>query len=104
MHHGLGEYEFIEEEDYSQFNNGKVVLNEPIHISPRITAQKGLFSVHPDPTLEFKSKHLSKWIIPKENSVKVLIDLDSIGINAESLFPGLEVIAIKANEDVFGEP
>ena len=65
-----------------------VVLHEPIHLSPRITAQKGLFSVHSDPTVKFKSKHLNKWVIPKENSIKLRIDLKSLGVNAESLFPG----------------
>jgi type I restriction enzyme M protein len=92
------EFDYIDDYE-SPFSHGKVVLHEPSHISPRITAQRGVFSVHANPTVEFKSKYLKKWIIPKEDAANIFFDLDTLGISTDILFPGLDGIARKANED-----
>lgn len=92
------EFEFINDNE-SPFSHGKVMLHEPSHLSPRITAQRGVFSVHANPIVEFKSKALKKWIIPKKCAVNIFVDLDTLGISTDILFPGLDGIARKANED-----
>lgn len=95
------DFVFIDDSE-SPFSFSKVVIHEPIHVSPRITAQRGLFTVHPDPTLEFQSKHLKRLIIPSKNVIKLLVDLDSLGINTEAIYPGLEGVARQANENTLG--
>lgn len=95
------DFDFIDDNE-SPFNFGKIVLHEPIHLSPRVTAQKGVFSIHSNPTIEFTSKHLKKWVIPSDNVIDLLVAIGRFGINAESIFPGLDGVARQANEDIFG--
>lgn len=80
----------------------KVVLHEPSYISPRISAQRGLFSIHPDPTVAFSSKFLERWEVSGSSAIRMLIELEKLGISAESLFPGLETVAQQVNSDVLG--
>ncbi len=95
------EFDYIDDTD-NPFGFGKVVLHEPIHVSPRITSQRGIFTIHPNPTQRFKSKFLRSWIIPKKYTIKLLVDLDTLGVNAESIYPGLDGIARQANENTLG--
>jgi hypothetical protein len=89
------------DDNNSPFNLGKVFLHEPIHVSPRITAQRGVFSIHPNPMVEFTSKYLRRWVIPHQNAAKLLTDIGTLGVNSESMFPGLEGVSRQANEDIF---
>ena len=84
------------------FGFGKVVLHQPPHISPRISAQRGLFSIHPDPSTAFASSFLERWQIAGSSAARMLIELERLGINAEALFPGLETVAQQVNNDVLG--
>jgi hypothetical protein len=96
------ELDYIDDTE-NPFGFGKVVLHEPIHVSPRITSQRGIFTIHPNPTQRFKSKHLQRWIIPKKSTIKLLVDLDTLGVNAESIYPSLDGVARQANESTLGE-
>lgn len=96
------EFDYIDDTE-NPFGFGKVVLHEPIHVSPRITSQRGIFTIHPNPTQRFKSKYLQRWIIPEKNIIKLLVDLDTLGVNAETIFPGLDSVARQANGDTLGE-
>lgn len=84
------------------FAFSKVVLHEPSYISSRISAQRGLFSIHPDPTVAFSSKFLDRWEISGSSVLQMLIELESLGVSAESLFPGLDTVAQQVNSDVIG--
>lgn len=95
------EFDYIDDTE-NPFGFGKIVLHEPIHVSPRITSQRGIFTIHPNPTQRFKSKFLRSWIIPKKYTIKLLIDLDTLGVNAESICPGLDGVARQANENTLG--
>lgn len=90
------------EETENPFSFGEVVLHEPSHISPRISAQRGIFSIHPDPTVTFSSPYLDRWVIARSSVAKMLIELESIGISIESLFPGLDSVAHQVNSDIVG--
>jgi hypothetical protein len=81
------------ESSISPFDIKEVHTLFPSHLTSRIAAQEGLFTVQFDPKREFKSKHIQKWKIDK----KVVLDLHvmarTYGMNRERLFPGLDGIA-----------
>lgn len=80
-----------------------VALYRPPHISPRITEQEGLFTVHPSGQLDIPLDSLKneegelfafeKLLIPAKNKEKCLVSLDKLGVNQEKLFPGLDGIS-----------
>lgn len=75
----------------------RVVCVTPWVISPRIQAQSGEFTAHPNgrPISEFLTHEdrILKIRISKEVRVRILLQLDLIGINRRSLFPDLDGLA-----------
>jgi hypothetical protein len=65
----------------------------PRHITPRITTQGGLFTVHPDPYKPFESDNMVKIIIPNRMQSELRRTLSRYGVNRFSLFPGLDGLA-----------
>jgi hypothetical protein len=62
----------------------------PAHVSERIIAQAGLFTVHPSPFAPMTSDTLEKIII-KQNFRKTMKDtLFKYGVHRAALFPGLD--------------
>ena len=75
-----------------------VRVYDPPHISPRIPAQQGAFTVHNDPQNsltadESKGQMLEKWIIPSKHCYRIKHRLDVCAINRASLFPDLDGLA-----------
>lgn len=62
----------------------------PKHISPRITNQGGLFTIHPKPYEPFQSADMEKIVIPREIRSSLKRTLNKYGIDRFSLFPGLD--------------
>lgn len=62
----------------------------PNHITPRITAQTGLFTVHPDPRKPLESKEIKRWVIPNSFRKELKRILDKYGVHRASLFPDLD--------------
>ena len=65
----------------------------PPHITRRITAQAGLFTIHSDPDKEFTDKSIDKHIIRKDARKDIKDTLGAYGINRASLFPDLDGLA-----------
>lgn len=65
----------------------------PFHITKRIPAQHGVFTVHPNPTTPYDSESLIKLVVPSDLRQEVQLALDAFGINRASLFPDLDGIA-----------
>ncbi len=79
---------------FDPFKIEKVRLFLPNHITARITAQSGIFSIHPMPTIEFKSpKNISKVYIQTAYRKNLKKLLHKFGIHKANLFPELEGIA-----------
>jgi hypothetical protein len=84
----------------------------PRHMSSRIYAQQGCFTVHARPDgNEFvpleqqavageRSLVLEKWIIPAEKKGKIRYELDKLGINHFTLFPDLDGLCRKLTWDI----
>ena len=62
------------------------------HYSERMSAQRGFFTIHRDPSVPFRHPTLTKFIFPEEKRGETVNQLDFYGINRSSLFPGLDGI------------
>ena len=71
-------------------SSGKFI---PKHISPRISAQSGLFTIHSNPYTSFKSDGIDRIRIPNTIRRELKKTLDNYGINHATLFPGLDGIS-----------
>lgn len=65
----------------------------PYHITPRITAQSGYFTVHPKPKSALDGRHVKKLIIPKKLRSGFRHVLSHYGIHRATLFPDLDGLA-----------
>jgi hypothetical protein len=75
------------------FQYRKVGKFIPRHITPRITTQGGLFTVHPNPYEPFISTDMEKIILPANLQTELKRTLNRYGVNQFALFPGLDGLA-----------
>ena len=78
------------EENPDPFKIDKVRKFIPNHITNRITAQSGLFTIHPNPHEPFESKLIDTIIIPEAIRRKLKKTLYKYGIHNFTLFPDLD--------------
>jgi FRG domain len=72
------------------FAVNEVSIYRPPHISPRIPAQRAVFTVHPHPDhVTFRPDQLHKWEIKRGRVFRLKTILDACGVNRASLFPDL---------------
>ncbi len=78
----------------------------PPHITARIKAQSGVFTIQPDPKVPFQfGSRLRKFIIPFHLRIKLRSILNGYGIHDSSMFPDLDGLAAhlkKIREDHYG--
>jgi hypothetical protein len=60
------------------------------HVTLRLPAQQGLFSIHPDPRKPFTSPDLGAIIIKRKLRSEILRGLFNLGVAEMRLFPGLD--------------
>jgi hypothetical protein len=65
-------------------------IYRPPHITPRIPAQRSVFSVHPQPTQPFEPRSLSRWVVTSGACSAIKRILDACAINESSLFPDID--------------
>jgi hypothetical protein len=72
-----------------------IVIYRPPHISPRIPAQRSLFTIHPHPDgPPLKPLHVERLILPRRpDALEIKDRLDDCAINRASLFPDLDGLA-----------
>ncbi len=85
----LSEFEIFPGRGYGNYD--RVIF--PPHISPRITAQKALLTIHQQPTSAYDPPELEKVVISKKFSAVLKRMLINFGISRATLFPGLDGIA-----------
>lgn len=88
-------YDAISEEGrmVDPLEHTEVVKYAPPHMTERIVAQAGIFTIHPEPEIAFSSDSVDKLIIPHSLRKKFKKMLDTYGINRAVLFPGLDGLA-----------
>lgn len=85
----------------SPFDIASVKYIIPNHITSRITAQSGIFTVHPTPEIEYNEPNIDIWIIRKECVIELNTMIKTYGINHATLFPGIDAVA-KSTADNWG--
>jgi hypothetical protein len=77
------------------FGISEVSVYRPSHITARIAPQWSIFTVHPEPTADFRASGLlTKWRVPgRKNCARIKFVLDSCGINYASIYPDLTGLA-----------
>lgn len=65
----------------------------PNHVTPRITAQAGLFTIHPDPRKPLESDQIERWRIPEGARENLKRTLFKYGVHRASLFPDIDGFA-----------
>lgn len=62
----------------------------PTHITPRLTAQSGLFSIHPTPNAAFVLRDDMRLLIPASAKQGLLEVLAQYGVHTGSMFPDID--------------
>lgn len=76
------------------FTLADVRMYLPPHISPRIQAQRGMFTVHPCPASEYDPPELLVWLFPEGKACWELKQvIDTCGFNRASLYPDIGGLA-----------
>jgi hypothetical protein len=65
----------------------------PTHVTTRITAQTGLFTIHPQPQEPYETDEIEKFVIPHNHRREIRKTLYVLGIDASTMFPDLDGIA-----------
>lgn len=73
--------------------SGDPIEYNPSHVTERITAQQGTFTIHPRPTIEFEPPTLQKWIIENASREEVKRKLVTTGVTRAQLFPDADGVA-----------
>lgn len=85
----------VEQNKDGPFKINSIVYFEPSHVSPRIRAQAGCFTVQPEirtpvDQTNGTSKRLVKFVIKRDSFWRLRYQLDLYGLNAAVLFPDLD--------------
>jgi len=65
----------------------------PAHISPRLAAQDGLFTISVNPLQPYDERVITKVVIRAKAKQSVLEALALYGVHSGSLFPGLDGVS-----------
>jgi hypothetical protein len=79
--------------DRSPFKVSRVGRVELPHLTPRVAAQSGTFTIHPKPERIF-AKDVTRILIPSSIRRQLKLSLHRYGVNFRSIFPGLEGVAM----------
>jgi hypothetical protein len=82
-----------EEERKYPFKINEPRSYRPPHISPRIGAQRSVFTIHGDPTMRFQVPEMWKFTISAKQFFKLKKRVDACGVNERTLFPDLAGVA-----------
>ena len=81
---------FKQEHDINISTLKNVTAFFPSHVSPRLSAQSGMFTVHPLNGKAFNDESMLKLIIPAGEKRKLMNKLVKFGIHHSSMFPDLD--------------
>jgi len=81
---------FKQEHDINISTLKQVTAFLPSHVSPRLSAQSGMFTVHPLNGKAFNDEAMLKVIIPAGEKRKLMEKLVKFGVHHGSMFPDLD--------------
>lgn len=68
------------------FDLNQVKKYHPPHLSPRITVQQSVFTIHPNPTEAFQHPTLERWVLDQKACWPIKRNLNAGGVSYSSLF------------------
>ncbi len=77
----------------SPFSVKKVGRVDVTHLTPRLAAQSGTFTIHPTPQEPLNGDNLTAVLVPQKMRRDLKQMLHNYGINQRTLFPGLDGLA-----------
>jgi hypothetical protein len=86
-------------ERVSPFDIEEVSLFYPRHITNRISAQSGLFTIHPEPSRPFNINSLERVTIKQSCKIKIDLALSTYNIDDYTMFPDLDGLARVINNE-----
>lgn len=75
----------------------EVALFGPPEVTPRISAQQGVFTIHPPPWTAYNTDSITKIIIPGMLTTELNERMRRLGFSHSKLFPGLDTICFDIN-------
>jgi hypothetical protein len=81
------------EHEHDPFAVEQISIYRPRHINARISAQRSVFTVHPDPTAPFEPTDMRRWTVSRDARRDLKTVLDACSINYATLFPDLHGLA-----------
>ncbi|RUO36936.1 hypothetical protein CWE13_08815 [Aliidiomarina shirensis] len=81
---------FKKEEEIDSQKLEKIVAFFPSHATRRVTAQSGMFTIHPTSNMKLESKSIKKIVIPAEHKRYFMEKLVKYGIHSGTVFPELD--------------
>jgi hypothetical protein len=81
------------DQHHDPFSIAEVSIYRPRHIDARISAQRSVFTVHPEPTVAFADDRLQRWTVSQAACRDVKVILDACAINYASMFPDVQGLA-----------
>lgn len=81
------------DQDQDPFTIDEVSIYRPRHLNARISAQRSVFTIHPDPTLPLRDDRLRHWTVSQSACRELKLTLDSCAVNYATLFPDLQGLA-----------
>lgn len=81
------------EDRLKPFEIDRIKLIDPPHISERVSRQVGVLTIHPTPENRWQPNGAIRFVVPAEAKLEMKFELDQLGINEASLFPGVDAIA-----------
>jgi DNA polymerase III epsilon subunit len=81
---------FKKEEDIKISNLKEIVAFFPSHAIKRVTAQSGMFTIHPTSNMKLESKSIKKILIPAERKKYFMEKLVKYGVHQGTMFPDLD--------------
>ena len=73
----------------------------PAHMTDRLAAQNGVFSIHANPMVPLTKGVFHRVIIKTENKREILSTLSRYGVHSGSLFPGLDGVSKYIEDEHF---
>jgi hypothetical protein len=83
----------IPEAQEGPFDLEEVRFFHAAHVTPRLHAQMGAFSIHPQPDAAYEPADLLRIVIPGEQRLGFQVELDTLGFNRSTLFPDIDGLA-----------
>ncbi len=81
---------FMNEDNIKLNTLNEIIPFIPSHTSPRVTAQSGMFTIHPTNCMDLDKSNVKKLVIPTDKKRKFLERLVKYGVHHGTIFPDLD--------------